>query len=384
MTLSIAQAYRIERFARSDDDLLEQLDEFVSTMRAEVPYVLGYSANLDFSYSRLGGLLDILANNVGDPSSQGKSSLGAKHMEQAVVDFVAQLANGDPHHTYGYVAGGGSEANLFGLDRGCSLLPDAKIYCSASAHFSVRKAARLLRKPLVVIPCDRTGRMDTDALARRSRRDAGRGAVVVANIGSTMSGALDDVGAIASAAASAGQVYVHADAALSGLILPFTPLRDAWGFAHRAVGSVAISMHKGLGMPVPCALALCRQEFVQSHVEADYVGATDATLGCSRSGLASALLWYALSRKGMTGLAYNAHKSLDMAEYAAAQFAGLGLDPMLLPHSITVVFDRPSEWICRRYHLVAEGNRAHIVTVPHVRKEVVDALCSFIANDRDH
>jgi histidine decarboxylase len=70
-------------------------------------------------------------------------------------------------------------------------------------------------------------------------------------------------------------------------------------------------MHKALGMPVPCALALCRSYLVDLRVQGEYVGATDSTLACSRSGLASVLLWYALASKGWTGLEAQARSAFD-------------------------------------------------------------------------
>ncbi|WP_410872965.1 histidine decarboxylase [Nocardia sp. A7] len=372
---SAADDYAIGSFPRPTGEIRDRVDTFISELRADKPYFLGFPANLDFSFSGLSGLLDIFVNNVGDPRSTEKAAISAKPMECAVVDAITELANGRPEHTYGYVGASGSEANLFGLDRGCTLLPDAKIYCSAATHYSVRKAARLMRKELVVLDCDESGRMDVDALADACRRDAGRGAVVVATLGTTMTGAIDDVDAIVDAAASAGRVYVHLDAALGGLIVPFTEHGTTWGFAKAEVGSLAISMHKGLGMPVPCALALCRAELVRTAVEGEYVGATDATLGCSRAGMASVLLWYALSDKGIAGLEQHARRALTTAEYAVTTLAASGLNPMRHRESIIVVFDRPAEWICRKYYLATEGERAHIVTLPHVRESMIDSLC---------
>ncbi|MEU7630960.1 histidine decarboxylase [Nocardia sp. NPDC049220] len=374
MNQTRSDQYRIGQSPRPERDLLEPLDAFIAEMRAEEPYVLGFPGNLDFSFSRFAGLLDIFVNNVGDPGSDEKSNVSAKVMERSVVEFMAELANADPRQIYGYVAAGGSEANQFGLDRGCTLLPEARIYCSAAAHYSIHKSARLMRKELVVVACDDQGRIDADALARECRDHTGRGAVVVATIGTTMTGAIDDVDAIIGATAAADQVYVHADAALGGLIVPFTAERESWGFARPEVGSVAVSMHKGLGMPVPCALALCRSELVDSRVGGEYVGATDSTLSCSRSGLASALLWYALAAKGIAGLERNARRALDTAEYATKKLADAGLRPTRHPASIVVVFDRPAEWICSKYHLATEETRAHIVTVPHVTEQIIDEL----------
>ncbi|MEV6427629.1 aminotransferase class I/II-fold pyridoxal phosphate-dependent enzyme [Nocardia sp. NPDC051463] len=382
MNLSNSDRYRIGHSPRPAQESCAPLDTFIADMRAEASYIVGFPANLDFGFSRFAGLLDIFATNVGDPDSEDKARVGVKDMELAVVDFVARLANGDPSRTYGYVTGGGTEANQFGLDRGCDLLPEAKIYCSRATHYSVRKSAKLMRKELVVVDCDEQGRIDIDALAHACAADAGRGAVVVANIGTTMTGAIDDVDAIIRAASAAGRVYVHLDAALSGLILPFTPERASWGFVREEVGSVTVCMHKALGMPLPSALALCRSELVSSEVAGEYIGATDATLAGCRSGLAVALIWQSLAAQGMAGLELTAQTALEMAERAVEKLAGAGLRPARNPLSIMVTFDRPAEWICRKYHLATVGDRARIVTVSHVRKQVIDELCHDVTTDR--
>ncbi len=380
--MSIADSWRIEKTSRPEPELSAVLDSFITAMRREEPRVLGFPGNLDFSYSHLAGLLDVFVNNVGDPGSREKSDVNSKSMERAVVEFVAELANADPVQTYGYVTSGGSEANLFGLDRGVTVLPEARIYASAAAHYSIHKIARLMNKELVVVDCDDDDRLNPKALERLCRSDAGRGAVVVATIGTTMTGAIDDVALLSQAAAAAGDVYVHLDAALGGLLVPFLGEERSWGFACPSVGSLAISMHKALGMPVPCAIALCRTQLVDDHVRGEYVGATDNTLGCSRSGLAAALLWYALAGKGRVGLAAQARSALDTAKYAAKQLADIGCNPVLQPRSIIVVFDRPPEWVCRKYHLATQSDRAHVITVPHVTRDIIDSLCRDIGGTK--
>ncbi|WP_067646824.1 aminotransferase class I/II-fold pyridoxal phosphate-dependent enzyme [Nocardia harenae] len=379
---TVFDEYAIGARPRPAAEIGELTESFIAGMLAEKPRFLGFPANMDFRFSELAGVLDIFVNNPGDPRSADKAGISSKPMECAVVDAVARLANGAPDETYGYIAAAGSEANLFGLDRGCTALPAARIYCSSAAHYSIRKAARLMRRELVVVDADPTGRMDPAALAATCRRDAGRGAIVVATLSTTMTGAVDDVDAIIAAASPAGEVYVHLDAALGGLIVPFTEYGPTWGFARPEVGSIAISMHKALGTPVVCALALCRAGLVHTAVEGDYVGATDATLGCSRSGLAAVLLWYALAGKGLSGLEADAHTALATAAYAERALAAAGTHPLRHPASVTVVFDRPADAVCRRYHLATEGDRAHVITLPHVREAMIDELCLAITEQR--
>ncbi|GAA5104574.1 histidine decarboxylase [Nocardia iowensis] len=346
--------------------MLCHLNDLVSDLHAERPYMLGFPVNLDFTFSRLAGLLDVFADNGSYRDDEPDA------MERAVVDFMARLANGSPDGVGGYVANNGSEANRFGLDRGCTLLPDAKIYCSEAAHRSIEMCARLMRKKLVVLACDRRGRIDTNALARQCWRDAGHGCVVVANIGTWKTGAIDDVEAIVAAASPTGSVYVHVDASLGGLLMPFTTSQETWGFAVDEVGSVAVSMHQGLGLPMPCAVALGRSDLV----------AAESVSGGACSGFASVMLWHALASKGEAGLALNASKAFDMAQYAAKKLADVGLRPVLYPDSITVVFTQPADWICRKYHLATEYGRARIITLPHVSKRVIDELCGDVVRNR--
>lgn len=354
-----------------------RLRELISVLKAEEPYVLGFPGNLRFGFSDLGGILDVLFNNVGDPGSREKSAVSTKPYEYQVVRFLARLAGGDPDAVYGFVSDGGSRSNLWALDLGYGRLPGAPIYCGEHAHFSVRESARLMRAELRVVPALPNGAMDTRVLAELCAERPGRGAVVVATIGTTMTGAMDDVAAIRAAAAPAGGLHVHADAALGGPIAMFAAEGRSWGFP--LADSIAISGHKFFGMPVPCGIALAKRELVPGRRAGEYVGATNATLSSSRSGLAAALLWVSLRESGRDGLKANVLRSLEVAEYAEKRLAAIGLNAWRNPGSITVVFDRPDGRLCAKWHLATEGDLAHIVTVPHVTTEIIDELCRDLA-----
>ncbi|WP_297613550.1 hypothetical protein [Nocardia sp.] len=77
---------------------------------------------------------------------------------------------------------------------------------------------------------------------------------------------------------------------------------------------------------------------------------------------------------------HTAHRALELARYATRRFDRAGLWAMLNPSSIIVVFERPAEWICRKYHLATEGVLAHIVTLPHVTEQVIDELCDDLTS----
>jgi histidine decarboxylase len=360
-----------------------RLLDLADALRREAPRVLGFPGNLDFDFSDLGPALSVLINNVGDPTSTDASDVHTKAYEQAVVHFLAQTAGAGADDIYGYVTTGGTEGILFGLATARRRLPHAHIYASDQAHYSVAKAANLLGLTLVTLPSTDDGTLDPESLKaasffhRRIRPHGGRGpgAIVVATIGTTMRGAYDDVTELRRAAEAAGDVYVHADAASGGLIAAHAPSAPRWNFTHGA-DSISISGHKIIGAPVPCGVVLARKDLVDEPVIAsEYTNASARTLGCSRSGLAALLLWSALRRLGHTGLRAHILRCLEVAEYAVTQLERTGAHPTRTTDSLTVCMDRPADWIVRKYHLACQGTRAHVITVGHVTRAVLDELC---------
>ncbi|MGW1363052.1 histidine decarboxylase [Streptomyces chartreusis] len=374
--------------AGDTDSDIALLLKWAGALKAEQPHVLGYPGSLDFDYAALAPLLSVLANNVGDPASADASAIHAKAYEQAVIDYFAQSAGSDPDAVYGYLTTGGTEGLLFGMATARTALPHAPVYASDQAHYSVGKAARLLGLQLITVVSRPDGTMDPDDLRSKlhqqtvlAPRNQSPGAIVLATIGTTMRGAYDDVTLLRDAAAMFGEVYVHADAALGGFIAAHAPSLPRWSFRHGA-DSVSISGHKMIGMPVPCGVVLARRHLVPDVTSAEYVQATDRTLGCSRSGLAAVLMWSALRRLGHTGMRTRVLGCLDVARYAADRLAAAGARPSRPTDSVVVCFDRPPPEVVDRWHLACEGDRAHIVTVAHVDRAAVDELCADLSHMR--
>ncbi|SNT34110.1 pyridoxal-dependent decarboxylase [Actinacidiphila glaucinigra] len=370
-----------------DRDALHLLD-LVARLKSESPRILGYPGNRAFDYSFLAPALAVIPNNVGDPDSSDPDDIThTKPYEAAVVRFLTDVAHGDPQRTYGYMTASSTEGILFGLHIARRRLPRAPIYVSDQAHFSIRKCADLLRAELVTIPSRPDGSMDPDALhvacLSRRRRDlltgrmSPRGAIVLATIGTTMTGALDNPIALRAMAAAAGEVHVHADAALGGLLAAYAPTPRPWDFSA-GVDSLQMSMHKLLGSPVPGGVVLARADLVPAQKAGAYVGSvSDRTLSCSRSGLAPLIAWHGLRRLGEAGLCARVRRCQETAAYAINRLQELGWRAWRAdPSSITVVFDRPAQAVVDRWHLSCdEAGRCHLVTVPHVTRHSINALC---------
>ena len=86
------------------------------------------------------------------------------------------------------------------------------------------------------------------------------------------------------------------------------------------------------------------------------------------------MMWYALSTYGDEGLRKLVKGMMDTAEYAVDQFNERGLAAWRNRNSVTVVFPRPPREVFEKWQIAPEGQEAHIITMPHVTREMIDEL----------
>lgn len=163
------------------------------------------------------------------------------------MNYFSSLFSIPPEQSWGYVTNGGTEGNMFGCYLARELFPEGTLYYSQETHYSVAKIIRLLRIKAKEIPTQPTGEIDCDKLAEQIVGDGECHPIIFANIGTTMKGAVDDIGAIQRRLSAIGiprqDYYLHADAALSGMILPFLDDAPAFSFAD-GIDSISVSGHK--------------------------------------------------------------------------------------------------------------------------------------------
>src|SRR5690606_17387660 len=149
----------------------------------------------------LGELLAAATNTFAGTSLGGAVMT---ELEVQVLDWLREALGLPPEFAHGILTTGGSLANLGALAAARARAGDdprgLTVLCSAEAHYSVAKAARVLGVPpprVITVPVDDEQRMALDPLERELQRcDPGR-AVVVATLGTTSTGAVDPIAPIA-------------------------------------------------------------------------------------------------------------------------------------------------------------------------------------------
>src|SRR5579859_1591565 len=153
---------------------------------------IGFPVSLAFDYRELLPFFNQMMNNAGDPFIDHAFRNHTKDMEREVIEFFADLFRAPADDRWGYVTNGGSESNLYALYLARSLYPNGMVYHSTAAHYSVDKAIDILGMPSTAVRCDDRGEIDYDDLAEALRPQRFRPAIIFANVGTTMTEAVDE------------------------------------------------------------------------------------------------------------------------------------------------------------------------------------------------
>ena len=199
-------------------------------------------------------------------------SAAATDLEPQAIGWLADFINypaADGHFT-----SGGTVSNVTALAAARRrALPDvrtqgiggrrAALYCSAEAHASIVRAAELLGlgseavRSLPQRPDDRG--VDPDAVARAIEQDKADGIIplaVVATAGTTLTGAIDPLDALADVCEQHG-VWLHVDGAYGAPAAAVPSMRERFKGMERA-DSLTVDPHKWLYLPKACGAILVK------------------------------------------------------------------------------------------------------------------------------
>ncbi|MET7951982.1 histidine decarboxylase [Micromonospora sp. NPDC005324] len=358
-----------------------RLDALLRRLAAARTTNIGFPAAVDVDYQSLAPLLAHLLNNVGDPDTDPTHPTHSKDFEREVLAFLAGLFRA-PERWWGYITSGGSESNLYALYLARSRYPNGIVFHSTAAHYSVPKAAHLLGMNTVIVGTQSNGELDYDQFARLARRHRDRPAIVVANVGTTMTEAVDDVGQIRVTLdhAAVTRRHIHSDAALSGISLALADDPPGFDFADGA-DSICVSGHKFLGTPLPCSVVIARRRHTaQLDQLVAYTGSADGTISGSRSGHAAVMLWSAINRHGRDGLRARTYEGRELAAYTCRRLQEMGWPSWRNPEALTVVLRTPPPAVLQRWPLPSSDGWSHVICMPGVTRHQIDKFVSDLVN----
>jgi aromatic-L-amino-acid/L-tryptophan decarboxylase len=200
----------------------------------------------------------------------------ANHVEKQVIEWLKEML-GFPAVASGLLTSGCSAANLIGLvvarnvkagydlrREGIRASPRMVLYASQEIHSSIHKAVEVLglgSDALRLVSVDDGFRMDIDALREaiaRDRRDGYMPFCVVGAAGTTNTGAMDNLDALADVCRAEG-LWLHVDGAF-GAWAALVPGEKHLVSGMERADSLALDLHKWMYMPYEIGCILVQRE----------------------------------------------------------------------------------------------------------------------------
>ena len=255
------------------EDILKELQQKLLPNCVHVSHP-GYFGLITPTPTPAGILGDFIAAALNQNPGSYVIGPAATEMERRTVRWLCDLIGFGPR-AGGNLTSGGTMANLIAAKLGRDFTSDNTAqhrgfrerytaYVSEERHVSVDKAFDVTgfgRENMRVLPTDDEFRLRLDALESAIVEDKKRGlrpAVIVAMAGSTATGAIDPLGALAAIAARE-KMWLHADAAYGGGVLLSKKRAGALQGIELA-HSVTLDPHKWFYAPLDAGAVLVRDE----------------------------------------------------------------------------------------------------------------------------
>jgi aromatic-L-amino-acid decarboxylase len=278
-----------------------------------------------------GILGDWIASGHNGVASSWAGGSGPSAIELTVIDWLRSIV-GFPKGSEGILVSGGSLGNLTALAAARTAGYDGTVYLSDQTHASVARALRILGIPgqkLRIVPASERFRWSSRALAAAiDRADRGRG-MVVATAGTTNTGAVDPLAAIAELCRER-DLWLHVDGAY-GAPAALSPATRRSLEGLELADSLALDPHKWLFQPYgigcvlvsrPGVLEACFSMNPEYLRDVQSTGAGEVDLRnrgpeLSRQARA-ARLWLTFAVHGSNALRAAIERSIALAEEAQA------------------------------------------------------------------
>src|SRR3954469_3699769 len=309
--------------ARLDEDVLQYVGHF------DHPRFFGYIPGAGTWPAALG---DLIAAATNIDAGSWREAVGPNTLELTALEWFRDWI-GYPGSAAGVLVSGGSAANLTAIACAREALvgpmsPRLMIYLSDQTHSSVPRAARHLgfRPDQVrVIATDERFRMRLDDLEAAIEADSAAGRLpflVIANAGTTNTGAVDDLGAMARVCRQRG-LWLHVDAAYGGFGVLSERGRAALAGLEES-DSITLDPHKWLAMPFEVGCLLVRDgstmerafelhpEYLREHSD-ERLGVNFADRGLQLTRASRAIkVWLALQTFGLDAFRRTIDRAMDL------------------------------------------------------------------------
>ena len=329
---------------------------------------------------------------------------GTQAIELDALRICAEdILKAEPNSYDGYVASGGTEANLQAIwiyrnmfqKEHSANLEEIAILCSSDSHYSMQKAGNVFVLDNYYVPINNEERIPRkEAIVEtihKAKNEGKKYFIVVANMVTTMFGSVDSIDDYISALKDSHVQYrVHVDGAYGGFYYPFACPESDMNFSNSAVDSVTLDAHKMAQAPYGTGIFICRKGLIAyaNTESASYVEGEDYTLIGSRSGANAVAIWMILAKTGPYGWEEKVFTLQNRAEWLSNKLEDLGIPHFRHPYSniVTMKSDRIPSHLMKEFGLVPDNHDkpkwCKVVIMDHVTKDLLSLFVEKLKQDQ--
>jgi tyrosine decarboxylase / aspartate 1-decarboxylase len=323
---------------------------------------------------------------------------GSQQLEKEAIDIIGcDILGGDVEAIDGYIASGGTEANLQAIwiyrnyyqrEKRADLSQIA-IICSVDSHYSMPKAANILGLDIIEVQVNEENRklseLDLKEKIAAARESGVLYFIVVSNLMTTMFGSIDNVDLYVDCLEQNEVDYkIHIDGAYGGFLYPFSNLEPGISFKNPAITSFTLDAHKLLQAPFGTGVFVIRKNWMSYAMtdQARYVEGADNTVIGSRSGANAIAVWMILMTYGPHGWYEKTHLLMHRTDWLSNRLNDIGISHYRHPLSniVTIRANQLSNELVEKYGLVPDNHQEpawyKLVVMNHV---TIDLLEPFVA-----
>lgn len=310
----------------------------------------------------LSGIADYIAAVTNKYAGVTFSAPGAVKIDKAVIEWMVSIV-GYPQTAYGDLTSGGSTASLIAIQTARDAFKinsqnvrSSVIYVSTQTHHSTKKALHttgLDEAILKIIPVDEEYRMDLNILQKEISIDQAAGHIpflVIASAGTTDTGAIDDLSAIADICEKHA-IWFHVDAAYGGFFVLTDEGKKKLKGIERS-DSLIMDPHKSLFIPYGSGAVLIRDRkklldsfsfranYLHDVYAEEVIDPADTGLELSRHNRALRI-WLPLQFHGIDVFKAALKEKLLLCRYFFDEIAKAGFETGPAPHLSVCIFRYP-------------------------------------------
>lgn len=316
---------------------------------------------------------------------------GTHVIERELIEICAtDILKGEPLQQDGYVASGGTEANLqaiwiyrnYFIAECQAKREEICILCSEDSHYSMDKAANVFVLDIAKVAVDENTRAITEkGVAKTVSKAISEGKkyfIVISNMMTTMYGSIDNIDCYINVLNNTTCEYkIHIDGAFGGFFYPFSKEDSKLTFENPNISSFTLDAHKMAQAPYGTGIFLIRKGYMQyaNTQEASYVEGEDYTLIGSRSGANAIAVWMIMMKNGPYGWQEKIFILLRRTEWICKELQKLKIELYRNPNSniITIKSNFLNKEIANNFGLVPDNHTNpkwyKIVIMEHVTIE---------------